>query len=533
MNKIIIAVFIMFSQIQAFSQVTTQWVKRFNYSGNSQDVSSSTCVDNYGNVYVTGVSVVDNMANLMTIKYSSEGNQVWTANYSELNNYGPVASNSIKYDANGNLYVAGQYNGKLLLIKYNLNGNKLWSRYYNEQSDSTGYATNLLISSEGYIYVSGTFNNPNYAILIKYDQSGQTLWAAKYNDLQRYDEISHTLVEDENKNVYSGIRSSVTVNYHEYVLVKYNSNGIFQWAKVESAGGNEVYRPRIAADLSGNVFIAGNKDAVTGKDFFISKYNSEGNKIWERTGNGTANSDDQVNSIISDNNSNVYVTGTIINNITQQDCFVKKYSSDGDLVWSSFYDGNNNNIDVGSRIMLDNAGNIFVAGCTYTNNSNGYDYLLVKYDQFGTEKWATTYNGPGNNTDIITGITLNNTGDIYITGWSSGGATEADFATIKYSQTIGIEPIAGEIPTKFSLLQNYPNPFNPVTNIKFEVPKGGFAKLTVFDMLGREIAVLVDQNVNAGTYNVEWDASSYPSGVYFYKMVSGGFVETKKMMLVK
>lgn len=99
--------------------------------------------------------------------------------------------------------------------------------------------------------------------------------------------------------------------------------------------------------------------------------------------------------------------------------------------------------------------------------------------------------------------------------------------------TIGISTISSEIPDNFSLSQNYPNPFNPTTNIKFAIPKSGFVKLTVFDMLGREVETLVNENLNAGTYNADWNASKFSSGVYFYMIETEGFTETKKMILTK
>jgi len=99
--------------------------------------------------------------------------------------------------------------------------------------------------------------------------------------------------------------------------------------------------------------------------------------------------------------------------------------------------------------------------------------------------------------------------------------------------TIGISTINTEVPGAFSLSQNYPNPFNPVTNIKFQLPNAGFVKLTVFDVLGREVETLVNGNLNAGTHNADWNASNHPSGVYFYILETEGFKETKKMILTK
>ncbi len=105
----------------------------------------------------------------------------------------------------------------------------------------------------------------------------------------------------------------------------------------------------------------------------------------------------------------------------------------------------------------------------------------------------------------------------------------------------GIQQIGNEIPTKFELFQNYPNPFNPVTNIKFSIPlsrgvsegRGVLIKLIIYDMLGKEVSQLVNQQMQPGTYSVDWDASGYPSGVYFYRLITGDNTFVKKMVLVK
>jgi photosystem II stability/assembly factor-like uncharacterized protein len=99
-----------------------------------------------------------------------------------------------------------------------------------------------------------------------------------------------------------------------------------------------------------------------------------------------------------------------------------------------------------------------------------------------------------------------------------------------------IEPVSTEIPNQYSLFQNYPNPFNPTTKIKFAIPVGkgrDRSMIKIYDALGREISTLVNEELNPGTYEVDWNASNYPSGIYYYKIISGSFSETKKMLLIK
>jgi hypothetical protein len=99
----------------------------------------------------------------------------------------------------------------------------------------------------------------------------------------------------------------------------------------------------------------------------------------------------------------------------------------------------------------------------------------------------------------------------------------------------GIERISSEIPSSFNLYQNYPNPFNPTTKIKFAILNGvvGQTFLSVYDILGREVATLVNEKLSPGTYEVEWNAADYPSGVYFYKLQTEDYSETKKLVLLK
>ena len=114
----------------------------------------------------------------------------------------------------------------------------------------------------------------------------------------------------------------------------------------------------------------------------------------------------------------------------------------------------------------------------------------------------------------------------------STGFTSVNSIAIS-QQTVGIENISSEIPSQYSLKQNYPNPFNPVTNIVFEVPKSGLVHLSVYDALGRELSVLVNENLSAGVYNYKFNASNLASGVYFYKMTSSDFSAVKRMAVIK
>jgi hypothetical protein len=96
-----------------------------------------------------------------------------------------------------------------------------------------------------------------------------------------------------------------------------------------------------------------------------------------------------------------------------------------------------------------------------------------------------------------------------------------------------VELLTDELPHDFSLFQNYPNPFNPGTTITYELPRTSHVTLSVYDVLGREVATLLNEEKSAGAYTVQWDASGVSSGVYFYRLKAGDFNQTKRMMIVR
>ena len=150
------------------------------------------------------------------------------------------------------------------------------------------------------------------------------------------------------------------------------------------------------------------------------------------------------------------------------------------------------------------------------------------------------YDAPGYSYSYA--MALDTVGNVYVTGKSSNGTTY-DYATIKYVQSPASVESEGDVPAAFILEQNYPNPFNPSTTIKFQVPNSSFVNLKVYDVLGNEVAILVNEEKPAGSYEVNFSAKSgsasggnaysLSSGIYFYKLQAGSFVETKKMILMK
>ncbi len=123
------------------------------------------------------------------------------------------------------------------------------------------------------------------------------------------------------------------------------------------------------------------------------------------------------------------------------------------------------------------------------------------------------------------------TDEEFISGRYSYRLKQIDFdGTFEYSEIVEIEV---QMPEQFSLVQNFPNPFNPSTVIRFSIPQQDHVTLRVFDVLGKEVAKIIDEQKPAGSYEISFDGSEFSSGVYFYQLLSGKYSSVKKMILNK
>jgi len=114
--------------------------------------------------------------------------------------------------------------------------------------------------------------------------------------------------------------------------------------------------------------------------------------------------------------------------------------------------------------------------------------------------------------------------------------TDLQYARIngqEYGTLVTVQQSKPELPRRFSLAQNYPNPFNPTTVVSYQLPVGSNVRLVIFDILGREVATLVNERKAPGSYSVKFDGSHLASGVYFYRIVAGSFAETKRLLLIR
>jgi len=518
------------------SQVTQQWVARYNGPGNYDDEAYSIAVDGSGNVYVTGWSYGSGTSyDYCTIKYNSSGVQQWVARYNGPGNGTDIAS-SIAVDGSGNVYVTGRSYGSgtntdYCTIKYNSSGVQQWVARYTLPGNTSDYANSIAVDGSGNVYVTGGSDGSGTGYdycTIKYNSSGDTVWVRRYNSPGNSTDIASSLALDGSGNVYVTGWSIGSGTSYDYCTIKYNSAGVQQWvARYNGPGNGWDYAYSLAVDGSGNVYVTGySEGSGTGHDYCTIKYNSSGVQQWVARYTGPGNNYDEARSIAIDGSGNVYVTGYSEGSGTGHDYCTIKYNSAGVQQWVARYDGPGNSTDEANYIVIDGSGNVYVTG--YSDD----DYCTIKYNSSGVQKWVARYNG--NSLDKAYSIALDGSGNVYVTGWSYLSGTNEDYCTIKYVQTpTGLQAIGNEIPKEFKLIQNYPNPFNPITKIKFDLPKNVNVKLTLYDMLGREVETIVNEQLNAGSYEVTFDGTKYTSGVYYYRLNAGDFVETKKMILVK
>ncbi|GAB4376495.1 MAG: hypothetical protein Kow0042_22850 [Calditrichia bacterium] len=164
----------------------------------------------------------------------------------------------------------------------------------------------------------------------------------------------------------------------------------------------------------------------------------------------------------------------------------------------------------------------------------GSDFTTIKYNPSGSQYWIIRYYGPFNRTDVATAITRDEFGTIYITGFSEIEPARMVCTTVKYNQSlISLEDYEHSTPNKIYLSQNYPNPFNHGTRKQYTLPLRAFVTIKIYNLLGEEVATLVNEEKPAGNHWVSFDGSSLPSGVYLYRITAAKYTKTKKFLVMK
>ena len=418
------------------------WVVRYDGPKHFADSANDIALDGSGNVYVTGGSAVSSgPPDYVTIKYNSAGQQQWLADFSGGNNTANFA-NAIALDASGNVYVTGIAWGygndsDYGTVKYNSAGEQQWVARYDGPGHNLDTATAIAVDSAGNVYVTG--RSPglgtyyDYAT-IKYSASGQEEWVARYNGPGNDNDAARAIAVDGSGNVYVTGVSTGSASDFDYATIKYSPLGEEEWVARYNGPGNGIDSAyAMAVDGSGNVYVTGiSFGSGTDYDATTIKYSPSGEELWVARYNGPGNGYDAGYAIVLDGSGNVIVTGSSIST-TDYDYLTIKYNAAGQQQWVTRYRGPASGQDEATYITVDRVDNVYVTGYS-TGLGTDYDYATIKYSPSGDEQWVARYNGTGNFGDVASGVAVDSSGNVYVTGSSDGPGTNSDYVTIKYVQ---------------------------------------------------------------------------------------------------
>ena len=553
MKKLIFTILMLCS----FGLTYSQWIS--NYGATAGDVNfanakgNAVTTDAGGYSYVTGfTSGAVSQNDIITIKYSPTGDTVWARSYegtAGLNDEGT----GICVDAYGNVYVVGtaQFTGKsydIVILKYSSNGSFRWvNEYYAEDAPLQDKGMAITVDANGFIYITGfSTSNDGYNNIFtrKCDPEGNAIWSATEDGSSHKDAQGLAIAVSPAGNVYVTGYVSASDGSTDIALYKYNSEGTCDWFRIlNSPAGSEDKAWGIVVDDLDNVYIGGYVTVSSNNtDCYTAKYNSNGDLLWSKNFAGGGGSTDKAWGIVVDTDGSVIITGETTDASMNTNYITIKYSSTGQQLWTASYNGIGNGDDRAASIGIirnsDNSRSIVVTGKSWGTQAN-YDYATVRYNcSNGVQSQTSRYSFAGNSNDIAKDIAISPNNKVFITGFSQliidGPLAQSYISTLMFDWGASSELITeNNTPQSFTLHQNYPNPFNPSTSIKFELSEASDVKLAVYDMLGRENEVLINQYLSPGSYTFSFSGSNLSSGIYFYELKAGSYRDIKKMTLVK
>jgi len=342
---------------------------------------------------------------------------------------GTDASLGIAVEATGNVYLAGYTNSQsagdfdFLIPKYNTNGVIQWQRRLG--GSGSDFAYGVAVDASGNVYMTGTSNSQGAGsgdvFISKYNASGTIQWQRSLGGASN--DAGYSIALDSSANIYICGFSTTT----NALITKYDTSGVIQWQRLLGNSGNGIVGRAIAVDTSGNVYITGEFLFSSREQIFIAKYNTSGTLQWQRRLGGAT--DDVGRGIAVDSSGNVYVTGGVTSQgAGGNDLLIAKYDTSGAIQWQRSLGGAG--FDVGLGITLDVSGNIYISGYTDSQGVGGNDVLIAKYNTSGTIQWQRSLGGSGS--DFVYGIGLDADENIYIAGsTASQGAGGTDILIAK------------------------------------------------------------------------------------------------------
>jgi hypothetical protein len=295
------------------------------------------------------------------------------------------------------------------------------------------YQNNIITASSS--VVTGQDAN---ILVVKYDQDGNTLWQNSFNGISNGKDYSTTVKTDAVGNVFVIGTTFNTASNYDFILIKYNSQGVQQWQQIYNGVGNNIDFPTaIAFDNSNNIYVTG---ASTGTnsltDFVTIKYSSPGTQQWVSTYDFALGYEAPVGIDINPNTNNIYVTGASAGTQASNnwDYATVEYNSSGVQLNVNRVVSAGNGLDKPTAISRDNTGNIYVTGSYFNSINNSYDIKTIKLNSSLILQWTMTFNGD-NLDDQANSIDVDPTGNVFVAGYVKRSATGENVIVLKYSPT--------------------------------------------------------------------------------------------------
>jgi uncharacterized delta-60 repeat protein len=509
--------------VQYESSLLMNWDTAYSGAGDNSDNSNALNVDANGNSYVAGYTYSRNsLRDYCVIKIDPQGDTLWTRTFNGTDNANDEA-NDIKVDNSGNVYVTGYTKETgtdydVTTIKYSPAGVQLWvAKYNNTLVNQEEEGLKLVLDNLNNVYVAGktdrdisAVNNQDY-LLIKYDNNGLQQWVKTFNGSGDNDDapVAIGYLSASNAIVLTG--TSENFNDDDYVTVCYSTSGTQLWVRsYDGLLGNDRAAD-MTIDGSERITVTGKKSNGVDYDIATVQYSNAGVENWVNVYNAGANDGEAV-AISNDSQGNIYVTGTTTNGI-QSNIITFKITSSGSASWSNVYNGTASLDDVPGDILVDGNGYVIIAGYTTVNGPLGSnaDILIRKYSSSGNIEWTTTYDNMISGEDAANAIAFDASNNIFITGKSASNTGQRDIVTIKYDSQLTVEEL--------NLGDNciaFPNPFSQSATVQLLSPKGEF-ELVLLGMDGKEMA---RTRSSSGSAIVQKENLS--SGMYLYTILIDG-----------